>query len=278
MDGTIELPEIQRYLEHCVKEHLSSYFKGVPAMSEAVKDDVSIHNILKPHGGFGDGMGLGGLGGGLLGGILAAALFGGRRGGIFGGGDCDGAVVRNGGGETRIEDTVFNTAVLTKLGTIEAAIPYNEAQLQLAISNQTNALQQQGNANTAALTLAVGGVKDTVQNVATLLLQAGSNNTEKILAAICALSSKIDANTIANLQAELAEVKSVGRSREVEVNVSQNVNQQQAQLQAQAQFGTLRERLDAIIAEHQRTQQGIVNLGTMVGNTQSAANTATRVN
>ena len=54
-------------------------------------------------GGFGHG-GMGGLGSGFVGGIVGGALLG-RRGLLGGGGDDNGA-------ETRIQDNVFNTAVL----------------------------------------------------------------------------------------------------------------------------------------------------------------------
>lgn len=246
-------------------------------MTDGITDNVHVHNhgsdpmasVMAAMGHKHDGGGFMGAGG-LLGGLLIGALLGKGGRGLLGGGDSDG------GGETRIQDTIFNTQAMAKLGAIEASIPYNEAQVQLALNAVQNALQGQATTNFNATTLATSGVKDAIQTSA-LLAQGNANQIlQAIAASTNTIISKIDGNTIANLQAELSEARHTGRAREVEVNVSQNVNQQQAQVQAQAQFGNIANRLDCLVAEHQRVQQGIVNLGTMVGNTQSAANT--RVN
>lgn len=189
--------------------------------TDNVRDDVNVHNIFE---------GLKGGGGGNWGAIglagLLPLLFG-RRGLM---GDEGG-----GGGETRLQDTIFNTSVLTKLGAIEASIPYNEAQVQLALGSTQNALTAQATMNANAAVLATAGVKDAVtassmvaQQNASQILQAISRSTTEII-------SKIDGNTIANLQAELAESRATGRSRETEVNVTQTVTQNQAQLQFQTQ-------------------------------------------
>lgn len=66
------------------------------------------------------------------------------------------------------------------------------------------------------------------------------------------------------------------RARETEINVSQNVNQVQAQAQAQSINTQLLTALQTLISQNQNIHNGIVNLGTMTGNLQSAANT--RVN
>ena len=263
--------------------HLESVIqklKGI-SMSEGMTDKVDVHNIFKGMGG-GDGGapwaailpalaqnrhdgfgGLGGIGGGVLGGALAGLLF--RRGGL--GGDSEG------GTETRINDTVFNTAVLGKLGAIEAAIPYNEAQVQLALAATQTALTAQATTNANASAIAVGNVKDAVQSAALIAQQNAANILQAIANSTNTIVAKIDGNTIANLQAELAESRGSSRSREVEVNVSQNVNQQQAQIQSQAQIAGLLSAINRLCDNHQNLQQGMINLGTMVGNTQTAANT-----
>jgi hypothetical protein len=230
--------------------------------TDNVRDDVNVHNIFE---------GLKGGGGGNWGAIglagLLPLLFG-RRGL---GGDEGG-----GGAETRLQDTVNNTAILTKLGAIEASIPYNEAQVQLALAGVQNALMQQATTNANASVLATAGVKDSVtaasmvaQQNASQILQAISKSTTEII-------SKIDGNTIATLQAELAESRAAGRAAATEVTVTQNVNQNQAQAQAQVQLANLNSAVASLLSQNQTIHQGIVNLGTMTGNSQSSANT--RVN
>lgn len=253
---------------------------------EGVSDKVDVHNIFKGLGGSSDrdtslfaavlpammanqrdGTGLGGIGGGLLGGILGGALLGGRRGGLFGG-DCD-----NSGAETRIEDNAGRLAVLSKLGSIEAAIPLAQAQNETALANAVQGLTLQNSALRESVTStgltnlqATNVVNQNVLESKAAILQAICQSTNEI-------TSKIDAGTIANLQAELAEVRGSHRALGTEVNVTQNVNQQQAQLQAQAQFAALNNAIQCLVQGHQDVRQGIINLGTMVGNAQTAANT-----
>jgi hypothetical protein len=197
--------------------------------------------MMANSGGFGGG----GFGSGLVGGIIGGALFGGRRGGggLFGGGEdcCDNGV------ETRIEDTVFNTAVLSKLGNIEASIPLASAQTANVILQQTNALT---NLSTQAQLASAAGfalTKDAVQGAAVLNLQATGNAADRVISAISALSSKIDANRILQLEADLVSARlsdSEGRHARdvqalrttVEVNNTANATQVQAQAQQQAQF------------------------------------------
>src|SRR6267154_3792793 len=143
-------------VEACVEESADRVIAAVhqqhqhqhneaPIMSEhGMSDKVEVKNIFEPgrgggmgegglasalplllagradHGGFG---GMGGFGAGLVGGVLGGLIFN-RRGG-FGGGDDGG-----GGAETRIDSNIFGTAVLTKLGSIEAAIPLASAQTE----------------------------------------------------------------------------------------------------------------------------------------------------
>ncbi len=240
------------------------------------------------------GSGGSGILGGILGGVLGGVLFDRRGAGA--------AVVEpcavTGQGETRLNDTIFNASVMAKLGSIEAAIPFNEAQVQLALGVTQNAIMGQAttnataataqateNANTLAAqatmnfnasTLATSGVKDAVQNSALLAQQ----NTAAILNAIanstCTIVSKIDGNTIAELQAQLSETRSRGHARETEVHVTQTVNQNQAQAQQQAQIQGMFGALQNLANDLQTIKQGqvIFNSGVMAASgTQAAANT-----
>lgn len=215
-----------------------------------------------PFGGFGGGWG----------GIAPIGLFGVANGlfGRDGRGDCgDGT-----------NNAVFGATILSKLGSIEGAVPLAAANIENSILTQTAALNDQINQVGLANLAATAGVKDTVMNSATAALLNANSNTQSILGAICNLSSKIDQNTITDLQTQLLRAESHGRSRETEVNITQSVNQNQAQLQfqqqQQAQFGQLTSLLTHLFNDIQAVKQGqtVVNTGLMG----AATNTATANN
>lgn len=212
----------------------------------------------------------GGFGGGF-GGIGAVGIIGLNT--LF---DRDrGRVEADGGG-----GAIFAATTLSKLGSIEAAIPLAAATMTNVLLEQTNELNQVANANNLAQLAASASVKDTVQNTASIALVNASNNTASIIAAVNGLSSKIDQNRISELETQLAESRHIGRSRDVEVNVTQTVNQAQAQAQAQAQtqqqFSQLFNMFNHLAGDIQAVKQGqvIFNSGTMAASgTQAAATT-----
>jgi hypothetical protein len=265
MDGITPTPsEIKAYVDHCVQEKVSTFLtaplgqKDLNVANESVSDKVDIHNIVKGLGGADGGMG-GFGGGGMLGGLLIGALLGNRNGGLFGGGN-DGQ-----GGETRLNDTIANTAILTKLGSIEAAIPLASAQTENVILQQTNALTNLSTQTQLAMCQGFAGVKDAVQNGVLLNLNATQNASKEILQAVCSLGGKIDAQTIAQLQAELAEERGGRRADSVRVDVTQQVNQQQAQAQVAQTLTGLATLVAGIQNQLNHQNDSIVNLGTMVG-------------
>lgn len=231
-----------------------------------------------------------GFGGGGIGALLALALLGGGRFGGFGGGH-DGVHVDCGrrGGRDGYDGDPF---VLSKLGSIEGAIPLAASQIQNGILESTAGITNTINQTGLAQLAATSGVKDAVQNSATAILQNASANTQSVLTAICTLSAKIDQNTILDLQRQLGvaeadacEERNSRRTREVEVNVTQQVNQQQAQAQLQRieddRFNRLFSNLSAFIgnqAMYARQGQDVINFGgTMTASgTQAAANTQVR--
>lgn len=207
------------------------------------------------HGGFGTG-----LGAGLVGGVLGGALFGGR-GGLFG---------RDGGGgaETRIEDTVLNTAILTGIGDIKAAIPLASAQTENVILNQTNALSSLNTQSQLANQMGFSTVKDSVQlsaaalatgiaNVNQNILITAANTTsaiaadgEKTRALITSLNDVALNRLITTQAAEIVELRGDMRREadraanaadinavrtSIEINNSATASQAQGQLQAQQQ-------------------------------------------
>jgi hypothetical protein len=216
--------------------------------------------------------------------ILLALLGRGKGGGgLFGGGDdC-------GGGGDAVNQLTLNQ-VLAKLGTLEGQVPLVGSQVQNSILEQTNALTNIANQNNIAQLVATAGVKDSVVNTGSVLLNAGSQNTQAILQAVAAVGTKIDTNTIADLQRQLSVAQNLAsderhhrHSEAQKVEVTQTVTQNQAQLQAQLQ--TQRQEQSIIELGHlvrdlvgdiQAVKQGqtIFNSGLMSGSgTQAAANT-----
>jgi len=214
------------------------------------------------NGNYGNGIGLEA--------ILLATLFGNR--GFGNHGDCN--------GKNDLSTSIFGTNILSKLGSIEGAIPLSALQTQNSILEQTASITNQINQVGLAQLQATTNVKDSVQNGTTAILLNDNNNTKDILGAICNLSSKIDQNRISELETQLASQRFDSRSRDVEINVTQQVNQAQVQAQAQqqqqTQFAQLFQLFNHLAGDIQAVKQGqvIFNSGTMAGSgSQGAANT-----
>lgn len=248
-----------------------SYQSKGNIMSEHMPE---IHNVFKPgNGGGGEGhwasvlpalmaerggaggFGAGGFGAGLIGGVLGGALFGGRRGGLFGGGGDDG------GAETRIEDTVFQTGVLASLGDIKQSIPLTALQTQAAIASaetnlitstlqQTIALEKDINSfalgtanNFSNVYTALAGVNQNISGQGCQTREAVQNDGDKTRALLTARFQLEDATRINELNARVIELQSEGRrssdTADLRLQIT-NTNtavaaQQQGQQQAQQQ-------------------------------------------
>lgn len=188
-------------------------------------------------GGMGDGMG--GIGGGLLLGLLLG------RGGLLG----------NENGLNRNADLVTQADLNAQtLGDIKAAIPYNEAQVQLALAQAMASLTTQNSTNTqnimqnqqafalsqanlaAALSREIGVVDTNVDRQSTAIQQAVFTDGERT-------RTLITSNRIADLEqqltvAQLRESEQRGINREI-VNtntITVSMNQQQQQSQQQLQY------------------------------------------
>ncbi len=197
-------------------------------------------------GGRGFGFGGDGMGGGnILTGLILGALLG--RGGLGG----------IGGGDRGCAEPISTAAILSQLADIKAAVPFNEAQLQLALAQASAQLTAQGTANTMSLANQLNTVAlQTATNFALVArdIAAVDTNVDRQSATIQtaihadgeATRALITTNLIAQLNAEkvilaneLAEERNE-RSRErdrhgVEITMTQNNNQQQLQFQAQSQ-------------------------------------------
>jgi len=303
-----------RYSKLCHKlKKVKEEIMSTPDVNVYQKDPMSgIMPLMMGNMGGGVGAGAGaGLGAGLVGGLLGGLLFGGNR-NLLGGGEG----VRNdhvtpsllASSLANVTESANNTAVLSQLGRIEAAIPYNEGQVQLALAGSTASLSNQasnyqisniqGFANTnQAISTATAGiiavgetVKDTVNSTAAATNLAVANlgtalvqNTYAIGQAINNDGDKtralIQSYNDANLQRQLAvaearglEDRLIGRQREVEVNVTQNVNQNQAQAQAQQQQQQLVVGFNQLCAVVAGLQNAVAtNSNMIIGNTGAVA-------
>ncbi len=269
-------------------------------------EKVDVHNIFKgltDGGGMGTGAGVigGGLGAGVLGGVLGGILL--NRNGILGGEAVAGVTpAMLTAGLAQVTDTAQNTAVLQTLGDIKASVPLAESQVQLALAGTQANLTEIANVNQAASILGQAAINKNIYDSAMASASAHSSIKEAIasygtanltatLNAQNAIQTSVNSSTkdiiaalneqnTANLQRQLTvaeqallETRAIGRARDTEINVTQNVNQSQAQQQQQFQFQNLATAINALVGEHQTVKQGIINLGTMVGNAQTAANT-----
>jgi hypothetical protein len=156
---------------------------------------------MPPMGGSGYGGLLGGDGIGAL--LIGALLFGGGLGG-FGRREEGRRDEGRGERETRIEDTVFDTAVLQKLGTIEGLIPAaacgvkDSVQAAAALLN-TSTLQQTISLQQDLASLALGtqqgfaNVKDSVQAGFVVTKDAVQNGNFLLSQALCGVNQNVSA-------------------------------------------------------------------------------------
>ena len=156
--------------------------------------------------------------------------------------------------------------------------------------NMQTQMNQKGFADTTAAVVASGNANMIATKDASILAernswlvtQAITNDGDKTRALIQSIDKSNDSRTITNLANEVTELRHEGRLRNVEGNITISNNntatataqQQQAQ-QQQQQIATLLANVNALYAQNQHIQQGVLNIGsgTVSGNSQTAANT-----
>jgi len=223
----------------------------------------------------GDGSnGLGGTGMGLVLGLLLG------RGGLFGN--------QNGEGAGCVTNETINQQTL---GDIKAAIPYNEAQVQLALAQAMASITQQNTNNTQYLSQGqTAQILATTQGVAALSRDIGAVDTNvdrqstAIQQAVFADGERtrqlITSNRINDLEqqltvAQLRESEQRGINREI-VNtntITVGMNQQQSQQQQQMQ--ALQWQLNALcggVSQMARATNSSVVVGSSGVNGSQAAN------
>lgn len=307
-----------------IDDERATLISAPPAMPEADADEpkrkkkkVKKMAVLETPtmlatGGGSEGMGLGGgIGGGLLGGILAGALFGGGLGNRRDGEGCVTPSMLT-AGLAGVTDTLQNTTVVQTLGSIQAAIPLAEAQVQLALAGSQAAVVNQVNLGTMATINGQALINKNVSDAIASSLASQTSIKESIAAyGVANLNATKDAqfalativkedgektralitsNTISELQRQLTvaqtaalEDRLTNRARETEITIT-NTNtataqqvQSQSQLQAQSQaIIQLSGLINNLAGDIQSVRQGqvVFNSGTMAGSaTQAAANT-----
>ena len=262
-------------------------------------------------GGMGGALG-GGLGAGVVGGLLGTMLLGRRGlGGEIDGGSpvATADLVQN----TAIMQTLgdIKASIPYAESQVQLALAVSQADINNHIQTSTDGLsttintQSLANANNFSnlntnLGNALANITNTVNTTAATNLaatkdaailaersswaitQAVTNDGDKTRALIQSIDKSNDSRTISSLAAEISDLKN-SRSLDAatgNITISNNNNataiaqQQQAQ-QQQQQIATLLANVNALYAQNQHIQQGVLNIGsgTVAGNSQTAANT-----
>jgi len=249
-------------------------------------------NVMRGYGGAADGLG---GGGGILGLVALLALL--NRNGLGGLGG-DGAGVS---GLNNLQGSIDSNAIMQQLSDIKASVPFNEAQVQLALAQAVSQLNAQATANTHALGGQVGslslqnvtlanGIERAVAAVDTNVDRSASVINQNILASENRLTTLITDNKIEDLQRQLtvAELRNTeerhrhDRERDrISIETTVNQNQMQSQLQQQQQQNRLDQLLGLVLDNTQiaraTNQQLIIgNTGAVAGGPQNANPTNVR--
>lgn len=226
--------------------------------------------------------------GGLLGTLLLLGLLGGN-GGIGGRKDCVDQASLNG-----LQSALDTTAILGKLGSIEAAIPYNEAQVQLALAGAVAQLTNQNTSNTnsvlagqtaaalaavtnqALLTRDIAAVETTVDRAAATVINTirdDGNATRALFTENVIQGLRDDKVILSNELAEQRSERNRDRDRHgVEVTMINNQNQNTlVAVQQQQQLNTLLNHFGVLSSQIARA----TNSNVIVGNT-GASTTGTQ--
>jgi hypothetical protein len=235
-----------------------------------------------------DIFGMGGGQGGILSGLILGALLG-NRGGLFG---------NNAGVVADSRPVTVADLNATALGDIKASIPFNEGQVQLAISNAVAALMANSNQNantihtgqtaaalaaatdTALITRDIGAVDTNVDRQSTAIQMAIKEDGQATRALITA-NQIADLNqrlTVAQLESsELRANNARDRDRhDIEITMTNNQNQNQLQFQEQRQTQNQLVGLLASLAQNINATNQAINIGSG-GQIANPANTNTNV-
>lgn len=264
------------------------YYKQLASQTKESLKEIDMAEIMTPNMILGSGGGDGMFGGnGLIGGLILGSLL--RNNGNLLGGNGDGI---NGGGfatQAGVQSVVNQSAIQQELADIKAAIPYNEAQVQLALAGVQTALTGQIN-NASAVTQAgfanqqnqlnqvenimITGLKDVSNSVTTgtLLTQATiKDDGEKTRALITSQYEATLNRQLSDANAQIIALQNkqelAGATRGIEVNTTNNINQMQQQQQQQQQYTQLANLIWGLGQQIRSTNEAInVGSGTLTAN------------
>lgn len=247
--------------------------------------------VLSPAGmvmsGGGDG-GLGfGSGGGLIGGLILGSLLRQGNGGLFGGGNGDGAAAA--ALRSPPEQVAANMSLMQSIGQVDKAVAVSTAAMEASQNAQTIGITNQFNSTTGSLVNRIDGVKDAVNgNSVALMQQLNAVNTQVLQTAndtqtaVYNDGDKTRALIVSQYEAALnrqlsdanaavialqTRFENAERSRGIEVTTTNNINQMQQQTQQQQQYGQLYNALWALGQSIQATNSAInVGTGTQTAN------------
>lgn len=211
----------------------------------------TVNLFANPNQGMGGALG-GGLGAGLVGGLLGTMLF--RRGGLDG---VDGTVPATLQG---VESVVNNSAIMSQLADIKAAVPLAESQAQLALAAAQMDLNSSIQSSTGSIIGSISAFENTVMNnlnmqtqmnqkgfadnqlaIATTgaagisatkdasliaernawaITQAIANDGDKTRALIQSIDKSNDSRTITNLANEVTELRNERRLHDATGNIT----------------------------------------------------------
>lgn len=270
-----DLRKLEESAKHYYKKLAEKMYKKG---DEKMADVVTVPGMMGGDGLFG--------GNGLIGGLILGSLLR-NNGNLFGGqGDNGiGAVATQAG----VQSVVNQSAIQQELADIKAAIPYNEAQVQLALANAQTALTAQiNNASQVTQTgfsntqnqlnqvenVLLSGLKELNGNVntGTLLTQAAIKDDGEKTRALITHQYEATLNrqlSDANARIIALETKQdvASATRGVEVTTTNNINQMQQQQQQQQQLGQLYNVLWGLAQSIRSTNEAInVGTGTLTAN------------
>jgi len=180
------------------------------------------------------------------------------------------------------------TAILSKLGTLEAGQALGVSQIQTFLATQTGEISNQLNQMSLGVQQGFNNIERSIANSAATGIAAGNANTAQILAAVQGVKDQQTNFRVADLEQRLTVAESRGledrlaarfelNSRNVEQNVRIDMDQRQNNTQVQASLNGLLSMCNALMVQNNRNTQDIVNLGTMTASgTQASANTQVR--
>lgn len=162
------------------------------------------------------------------------------------------------------------------LDQVSAQLAADITAVEAAIANQGQALASRIDATQLAIVQGQAAINQNIANSQYNTAQAIKADGDATRALIQSIETANLNRQITVAQNEITELRNERAVRGSGIDITNNINQNQAQAQQQQQLVLTNGLLQQLVGEIQRNTQSVVNLGTMTGTAQTAANT--RVN